>query len=161
MGPSLHSVYQLGLPARGSKHILPEHHGSPGLQACPSGAPQLSMLTFQSISNQSLQFAQSFHPVLLSEMQTQPPGFLNMKHSYPRSVAERRLTFYSSSLGLVTGSQAKLSLKVSSPNVLTIPCTLLELTIKSVGCHTALNGDGAPNPRGVVFLLLPGARPPA
>lgn len=37
------------------------------------------MLTFQSIPNQSLQFALLFHLVLLSEMQTQPPGFLNMK----------------------------------------------------------------------------------
>lgn len=39
------------------------------------------MLTFQSISNQSLQVALSFHPVLLSEMQTQPPGLPNMKHT--------------------------------------------------------------------------------
>lgn len=36
--------------------------------------------TFQSISNQSLEFGLSFHPVLLSELQTQPPGFLNTKH---------------------------------------------------------------------------------
>lgn len=47
-------------------------------------------------------------------------------------------------LGLVTGSQANLSLKVSSPSMQTIPCTLLGLTVKPVGCHTALNGDGAP-----------------
>lgn len=57
-------------------------------------------------------------------------------------MAKCRLTFYASRLGLVTGSQAKLGLKVSSPyksHMWKIPCTLLGLTIKSVGCHAALN----------------------
>lgn len=38
----------------------------------------------------------------------------------------------------------------------TIPCTLLGLTVKSVGCHTALNGDGAPNPWEIVFFCCLG-----
>lgn len=133
MGPSL----QFCLPTKraGVRALSMSSWSSSALRSTPEQG-----FTFQSISNQSLQFGLSFHPVLLSELQTQPPAYLNMKHTLLSQICGKMppdlLCIQSG------GSQAKLSLKVSSPNkshMWTIPCTLLGLAIKSVGCHATLN----------------------
>lgn len=104
--------------------------------------------TFQSLLNQSLQFGPSFHPVLCSELQGQPPGFLNLKHMVLSQIrGKRRLTFYASSLGLVTRLQAKLSFKVSPARRVTwtILCTPLAQSIQTGATQPQMQ-DGALNP---------------
>lgn len=114
-----------------SPFCLPTRTASTGLQAHLPRAPRLSrapsMSSWSTISlhvhiSEHFQSTSAVRSVFsscaaLRNANTAPWVPKYETHSYPRSVAECHLTFYSSSLGLVTGSQANLSLKVSSPNM--------------------------------------------
>lgn len=107
-----------------SPFCLPTRTASTGLQAHPPRAPRLSRapsMSFWSTTALYAHISEHFQSIsavrsvfsscaALRNANTAPWVLKYETHSYPRSVAERRLTFYSSSWGLVTGSEAKLSL---------------------------------------------------